>query len=147
MIYIQYYELCCEPNCTYTSTFMPIHSWISVPLAPSNIQVTDLDETTATLTWTAPIPNIVSPLSPILSYQLILSTEQNGLPNVTVSVTTNFHKFLGIEEFTVYTCIIAAMNGVGLGQFSSPVSFTTSESSMLGYNVKSPMECYAGHTK
>ena len=63
-----------------------------------------------------------------MSYQLILSTEQNGLPNVTVSVTTDFHKFLGIEEFTVYSCIVAATNGVGQGQFSSPISFTTSES-------------------
>ena len=116
---------------THTHIHTPTHIHYTVPLAPSNIQLLAVDKTTATLMWTAPTPNINSPLSPIKSYQLILSTLQYGLSDRTVTVTTNFHKFVDIEEFTEYTCVVAAANGVGQGQFSSPFAFTTIQSGRL----------------
>ena len=119
-------------TCTHTHTHTHTHTFIhTVPLAPSNIQLLAVDKTTATLMWTAPTPNIESPLSPIISYQLILSTQQYGLSDREVTVTTNFHKFVDIEEFTEYTCVVAATNGVGQGQFSSPFMFTTIQSGRL----------------
>ena len=119
---------------TYTHIHTPTHTHHTVPLAPSNIQLLAVDKTTATLMWTAPTPNINSPLSPIKSYQLVLSTLQYGLSDRTVTVTTNFHKFVDIEEFTEYTCVLAATNGVGQGQFSSPFAFTTTQSGRLMFS-------------
>ena len=99
----------------------------SVPVAPSNLQVTQADATTATLVWIAPPPNANSPLSPITSYQLVLSEEQFNLPNIEVNTNINTYTFTGLEQYNTYNCTIAATNGVGQGPYSAVIVFNTSQ--------------------
>jgi len=104
-----------------------------VPTAPSNVQVTHADSSTATIVWTVPPPNVNSPLSPILSYLLVLSEQQFNLPIVLINVTANTHTFTGLQEFNTYTCIIAATNAIGQGLSSSPITFNTTQAGMHFY--------------
>ena len=103
--------------------------FLTVPVAPSNLQVTQADAISATIVWTAPPPNVNSPLSPIVSYLLVLSEQQFNLPILSSNVTTNTHTFTGLQEFNRYTCMIAAENSVGQGPFSS-TTFNTSQAGM-----------------
>ena len=98
-----------------------------VPVAPTNLQVTQAGATTTTLVWTAPPPNVNSPLSPIMSYQLVLSEEQFNLPNIEVNTNINMYTFMGLEEYNTYNCTIAATNGVGQGPYSAAIVFNTSQ--------------------
>lgn len=83
--------------------------------------------TSITFTWQAPIPPVNNPLSAIISYQLILTEERYGLPDVVINVTNMSYTFSGLEEFNIYSCEVAATNGVGRGSFSSSVNLTTLE--------------------
>lgn len=110
-------------------------SWIfdstpTVPIAPSNLQITQSDATSATVVWTAPPPNVNSPLSPITSYLLFLSEQQFSLPIVSINVTRNTYTFTGLQEFNRYTCKISATNSIGQGPFSS-IIFNTSQAGMF----------------
>ena len=116
-----------RPTCAFCG------STPSVPTAPSNLQVTLADSSTATIVWTVPPPNVNSPLSPIQSYLLVLSEQQFNLPIVLINVTTNTHTFTGLQEFNTYTCIIAATNSVGQGLSSSPITFNTTQAGMYFY--------------
>ena len=103
----------------------------TVPLAPFNLHVTEFDATSATVVWTVPPPNVNSPLSPVISYFLVLSEQQFNLSTVLTNVSVNTHTFTGLQEFNRYTCIIAATNSIGQGQFSSPLIFNTSQAGMF----------------
>ena len=100
---------------------------LTVPLAPSNPHVTEVDATSATVVWTVPPPNVNSPLSSITSYQLVLSQQQFNLSNIEVDTHINTYTFTGLEQYNTYNCVIAATNGVGQGPYSAVIVFNTSQ--------------------
>ena len=103
----------------------------TVPLAPSNVHITGFDATSATVVWTVPPPNVNSPLSPVISYFLVLNEQQFNLSTILTKVSVNSHTFTGLQQFNQYTCIIAATNSIGQGPFSSPLIFSTSQAGMF----------------
>ena len=78
------------------------------------------------ITWLA--PDTINP-NLLLLYIIVLTDEQFGLPDVTINVTntTTSYTLTELEEYNTYTCNVAAVNEMGVGEYSS-INFTTQES-------------------
>jgi len=59
----------------------------------------------------------------VYEYQFNIST-------IHVTTAEMFYLFTNLEEFNNYTCEIAAVNGVGLGVYSSSHNFSTLQAGM-----------------
>ena len=80
--------------------------------------------TTVNVSWTAPTTD---DSVDIIRYDIELSEEQFGLPTVKANTAGTSITVTGLEEYNTYECIVAAVSNEGIGTFSSPVNFTTSE--------------------
>ena len=109
---------------------MVLVSLLLVPDPPSNVQIISTGTTTATLSWIA--PGNVDPTD-LLSNTVECTESRFSLPALSVSLSSSAtsHTLSELEEFDTYTCRVAAANGVGSSEFSSPVVFTTQEASEL----------------
>ena len=47
--------------------------------------------------------------------------------DVITNTTLTSYTFTNLEEYNVYSCVIAAATQVGLGPYSEPIRFTTQE--------------------
>ena len=106
----------------YFTLFFP-----SVPDAPMMANINSVATTSASIMWEPPISVTQTPLSIIVFYQLILSEGKFNTPDQYINTTSISYTFTGLEEFNTYSCRVAAINGVGRGQFGSPINFTTLE--------------------
>ena len=125
----------CVCMCQYTLVVMVFLYSLIVPDPPSNVQIISIGTTTAALSWIA--PGNVDPTD-LLSNTVECTESRFSLPALSVSLSSSAtsHKLSELEEFDTYTCRVAAANGVGSSEFSSPVVFTTQEASELLRNDK-----------
>lgn len=97
----------------------------TVPDPPYGLQLLSISSTSANTTWEAPFPYVNTPISDIEYFELILHESMLDWPTISANTMMLSHVFTGLEEFVNYTCVVAAINRVGKGKFSSPFSFTT----------------------
>ena len=99
------------------------------PLPPTNLQVSDVGNRTATLTWQAPVVLFLNSLTAVSSYQVMATQEQfANVSDIYVNVganTTTYTFPQTLEEYTVYTCTVKARNAFGLGNTTQPVTLRT----------------------
>ena len=95
---------------------------------PQSITTMVINSTAISVSWYP--PPILDQNGDIISYQLIITTNQNRdiSPAVVVSVT-NVTSYIAtmLQKFSVYSFEIAAETTVGLGPFSDAVSNQTFE--------------------
>ena len=104
------------------------------PLPPTNLQVSDIGNRTATLTWQAPVVTFLNSLTAVSSFQVMATQEQFAnvsdiYVNVGAGVTTYMFPQT-LEEYTVYTCTVKARNAFGLGNATQPVTLRTLQAGM-----------------
>ena len=101
------------------------------PDPPTDVQISSSGTTTATFMWQAPVVNSQNQLNVIISYVVLLTQEQLNISERIVNITSTSYSFTSLEEFTTYSCQVAAVSGKGVGMFSSLVNFTTEEAGKL----------------
>lgn len=69
--------------------------------------------------------NVVTPISGIEYYKLTLYEHQFNIPTIYAMTTQLYYVFNHLEEFNNYSCEIAAVNRVGIGEYSSTFNFST----------------------
>lgn len=92
---------------------------------PFDLRASTVSPTAATITWSTPPPNRVTPWAIVYNYELVLSEYAFGLPILTVNSTIESFTFSELQEFNNYSVIIAAENQVGLSNFSIIFNFST----------------------
>ena len=103
-----------------------LHTALPVPEAPPTVEVEFVNETAATISWTAP------PFDPdnlITFYNLTLVDEVFGLPDIVVMFTGSVFRytFTGLEEYGNYTCDVISVGVFGTFSFPTSANFTTLE--------------------
>ena len=103
---------------------------LPVPEPPLSLQATSITATTATITWTPPT---FDANNRIAFYNLTVSEEQFGLPEINVTSTgvTYRYMFTGLEEYVNYTCDIISVGVFGTYSRPSSLMFTTDEAGVL----------------
>lgn len=92
---------------------------------PQDFQASVLSSRRATISW---LPPVSSEQNGIISYYtLVLIDEQFNVSGVEINVTSIEHTFTELEEYTRYSCHVAAATDAGLGPFTELVKFTTFE--------------------
>ena len=79
----------------------------------------------ATLSWLPPVSSERNGV--IAYYTIVLNDEQFKVSGVVINVTSVEHTFTVLEEYTRYSCHVAAATDAGLGPFTELVNFTTFE--------------------
>ena len=107
-----------------------IHQWLHIilitePLSPFDLQATDVLPTTATITWSTPPPNRLTPWAIVFNYEIVLTEHGFGLPVITTNSSVESVTFAGLEEFDNYSLVVAAENKIGRGDFSITFNFST----------------------
>jgi len=64
-------------------------------------------------------------------YILVLTDVGLNSSDVIINTTLTSYTFTNLEEYNVYSCVIAAATRVGLGPYSEPIRFTTQEDGEL----------------
>ena len=104
------------------------------PLPPTNLQVSDVGNRIATLTWQAPVVTFLNLLTAVSSFQVMATQEQFvNVSDIYVDVDANTTTYTfpqTLEEYTVYTCTVKARNAFGLGNATQPVTLRTLQSGM-----------------
>ena len=98
-----------------------------VPDPPHGVKSISITTTSAKISWDAPIPSVNTPLSDIDHYKLRVYEQQFNLPVILVNTTELSYLFTGLEEYVNYSCEVAAVNRVGLGQNSAVFVFLTKQ--------------------
>ncbi|UYV70833.1 hypothetical protein LAZ67_8000776 [Cordylochernes scorpioides] len=97
------------------------------PEPPREVRVTEVKSRTAKITWPPPYTGN----SPILRYQLecrLQPATGDGLThNATIPGDDTHYQLRGLGPAKAYVCRVRAENQLGLGDFSDPISFTTTE--------------------
>ena len=100
-----------------------------MPLAPSsspnNVLSLVNGTTSATISWFPPGLNSQNGI--IVYYILVLTDVGLNSSDVIINTTLTSYTFNNLEEYNVYSCVIAAATRVGLGPYSEPIRFTTQE--------------------
>ena len=91
----------------------------ALPGAPTNLTITDLGATSATVTWAPPAGT-----APVSTYKIYLVLGGNLIPVTTVPYTTTTFTFSPLQPATTYTLAITAENTSGEG-LPATVSGTT----------------------
>lgn len=60
-------------------------------------------------------------------YILVLTDVGLNSSDVIINTTLTSYSFSSLEEYNVYSCVIAAATQAGLGPYSEPIRFTTQE--------------------
>ena len=89
--------------------------------APTGFAVVSVDSSSVTLTWDE--LSCSDQNGPLLGY-VIRYTPDGGMPSDILLMGNN--QLIGLTACTNYTLRIAARNGAGTGDFSSPLSVITS---------------------
>ena len=97
------------------------------PAAPTNITVSSVGQTTATVSWRAPTNNFSNTLTAVSSYHVTASQSvfQEGNRVVTKSSDSTSHIFTDLEEYTTYSFSVVALNTFGQGPESHSKDATT----------------------
>jgi hypothetical protein len=98
-----------------------------VPDPPNGIKSITITTTLAEISWDAPVPAVNTPISDIDHYKLRVYEHQFNLSIILVNTTESSYLFTGLEEYVNYTCEIASVNRVGLGQYSAAYVFLTQQ--------------------
>ena len=61
--------------------------------------------------------------------------------DVIINTTLTSYTFNNLEEYNVYSCVIAAATQVGLGPYSEPIQFTTQEHGKFVLTNTNPKAC------
>lgn len=103
----------------------------SVPdRAPSNVSARNLSATEVLVEW-KPLPK-ESYHSVLLSYRINISTSEiNFTRIINVSPNKTNHRITGLDTYTRYVVIVAAVNDVGQGVYSDDVIVWTEEGGKL----------------
>ena len=64
-------------------------------------------------------------------YILVLTDVGLNSSDVIINTTLTSYTFSSLEEYNVYSCVVAAATQVGLGPYSEPIRFTTQEDGEL----------------
>ena len=119
-------------SCKHFRTMSP--SFI-VPDPPHGIKSITITTTLAEISWDAPVPAVNTPISDIDHYKLRVYEHQFNLSIILVNTTESSYLFTGLEEYVNYTCEIAAVNRVGLGQYSAAYVFLTQQAGTQTTNL------------
>ena len=103
---------------TYLSSLAPSSS-------PSNVLSYVSGTTSATISWFPPGLNSRNGI--IVYYILVLTDVGLNSSDVIINTTLTSYSFSSLEEYNVYSCVIAAATQAGLGPYSEPIRFTTQE--------------------
>lgn len=94
---------------------------------PQDFQVSVLGSREAIFSWLPPAVSEHNGI--IIYYTLVLKDEQFNVSGAVISVSSTEHTFTDLEEYTRYSCSVAAATSGGLGPFTELVNFTTLEAS------------------
>ncbi len=105
-----------------------------VPAAPSNLTVTDVSTTEATLQWT----HISISDKPESFLANCLSASNTNVTSLVyteeLANTTNYtHLLTGLEEYTNYTCFVTPRNIFGEGPTSDTITLMTTTAGIHKY--------------
>ena len=75
----------------------------------------------------------MTPWGIVFNYEIFLTENTFGLPNLVVNTGTESYTFTALEEFNNYTVTVAAENTVGLGDFSVMFTFSTPQAGIYIY--------------
>ena len=111
-------------KCFYTSN----NPWHTAPSAPpDSVIIDEIDSNSIYLSWTAP------PLEyhngDINGYNVTI-TATNGEDHLTTFSATNSTRITSLDPFTTYTVRVAAVTDVGIGPYSTAITFMTDEAGM-----------------
>ncbi|KAL2732895.1 tyrosine-protein phosphatase Lar isoform X1 [Vespula maculifrons] len=116
-------------TCTASSPIGVIHATSmvkvqSLPGPPENIQVSDITATSVKLSWSYKGPDE-------LQYYVIQhKPKQANQPFTEISgITTMYYHVRGLSPYTEYELYVIAVNHIGRGPPSAPVTVTTGETS------------------
>lgn len=110
-----------------TCLFMTIFH-IAPSQPPQNFFRQAITSTSVLLSWNP--PPFESQNGHIIAYYLNITSLDSGDTVLYNSVATSVH-ISGLIPYTSYTCIVAAMTSVGLGPYTTTISFTTNEDGEL----------------
>ena len=79
--------------------------------------------TTALISWQQ--PPIEDQNGPIIYYSLIVTDLTFGFEDIEVNVTSLNYTVNNLEEYTTYSCIVAAVSPAGIGPYSTSLNFRT----------------------
>ena len=104
---------------------------MAVPFYPPLLTVTVIQKREVTVT--IQIPYVHDSYEDIIDfYELHVSGNEFGTPSKTLRTPNTVYTITGLEEYTLYTCWVAAGNEIGLGAASNSVDFTTLEDGKEG---------------
>ena len=100
--------------------------------APTSFSATVLSARSVEASWQAPPPEDRNGV--IIAYIINVTSLRTGLTRQMNSTTTSVTA-TNLAPFTTYICIIAASTAVGLGPFSTTITFRTLESGNFDYKT------------
>ncbi len=96
---------------------------------PMNIFTSVMDSTSVSTNWALPPQEDRNGL--IVYFVLVLKDVQFNTSDLMANTSSFGYTFSGLHEYTQYNLEIAAATSVGLGPFSSPVTFVTDETGKI----------------
>ena len=110
------------------------HTALPVPEAPPTVEVIFVNETAATIQWTAPP---IDPNNLIVFYNITFIDEVFGLPDVVAMLSGSTYQYTvtGLEEYGNYTCEVISIGVFGTFSYPSTTNFTTLEAGELTLRV------------
>ena len=96
------------------------------PSPPTNLHVSSVGSTTATISWRAPV---MQTNNGVTSYEIVLDEQMFSIPNVKISVRSNrlSYVFTELQEFDGYHFEIKSVSVFGFKSSSASINFITME--------------------
>ena len=92
---------------------------------PLSLMTTVIGTTAANISWVPPDPNLQNGI--VTYYSVVLTDLTFGMPDRVLNTTLTDIAFTGLDEYVRYASVVAAATVGGLGPYSAPLQFTTSE--------------------
>ena len=107
----------------------------AVPLAPLDLQYTNLTSSSIQVTWSPPMN-----INGIFQRYIIMITRLNPQNSVnqtldTFDVNVTVFNITGLEEFERYTIVVYGETDAGVGPGSDPLDVLTDEGGMISFVI------------
>lgn len=103
---------------------LDVNFFLAPSQSPQSFTRDALSSTSVSLSWDPPPPESQNGI--IVSYQLNITSLETGLSIVQASISTTID-ITGLSPYTTYSCIVAAETSVGIGPYTTILTFTTDE--------------------